>query len=84
MVSLWGSKKTDDQEDNIDEENQETGSMSNSARPGSRNDRDADERTQLLQPNRQTPRGAYLAPDDPAVSTPLGDGFAINSDSLHG
>ena len=57
--------------------------MAPSARPGSRNDRDADERTQLLQPNRQTPRGAYLAPDDPAVSArPVKMHLPINSDSV--
>ena len=64
MVSLWGSKNGEEEEDqNGDNVNDGEGSRPNSGRRG----RDADERTRLLPPRND----GYLDPDDPAVSYPL-------------
>lgn len=58
MVSLWRSKKADDQDD--PESTQETNAP-----------READESTRLLPSRPPPPRYAgYLDPDDPAVSSP--------------
>jgi hypothetical protein len=73
MVSLWGSSNTPEDNENqehIEEESQENSSMAPPPpRPASRES--PDEQSRLLQPNRDTPRGAYLDPDDPAVSVVL-------------
>lgn len=60
MVSLWGSKPDDEQDQN---EERPT-SSSRRDRDTPRHSEDADERSRLLPP----PREGYLSPDDPAVS----------------
>ena len=60
MVSLWGSKNDEEEEDQNGTSNDGEGSRPNSGRRG----RDADERTRLLPPRND----GYLDPDDPAVS----------------
>ncbi len=63
MVSLWGSKNGDDQNQSGTATPGETeqGDSSSYSRP--RQQREADERTRLIPPH-----GGYLDPDDPAVS----------------
>lgn len=71
MVSLWGSKKGDDEDQGPRSIHSQHGESSahasdrNAAQP--RYSQDADERTHLLPP---PSREGYLSPDDPAVSAP--------------
>jgi hypothetical protein len=60
MVSLWGSKKADDENEAV-----------TAAPPHDDYEReDPDERTRLLPPRPAAPHSdGYLDPDDPAVST---------------
>lgn len=59
MVSLWGSKKDDD------DANPQNGEHSAAPRSS-----EADERTRLLPANPPPPgHDGYLSPDDPAVSS---------------
>jgi hypothetical protein len=78
MVSLWGSK---DGEEN--EEDQEGTVQSTSHTQQPHESEDANERTRLLHPPPLTPnRGdGYLDPDDPAVCCPALD-MALQTD-LH-
>ena len=59
MVSMWGSKKDDDAE----QEPSHDGESSQHGQQAPRHSEEANERTQLLPPNRE----GYLSPDDPAV-----------------
>lgn len=60
MVSLWGSKNGEEQQQGAD-----GGHDEDDNRHLSRQSREADERTRLLPPQRND---GYLDPDDPAVS----------------
>ena len=65
MVSLWGSRKNNQQgegEDNMDHDEESQQAESQTREPAQR--RYQDERTPLLPPARE----GYLSPDDPAVS----------------
>lgn len=66
MVSLWGSKNGESNQngDDRDHEQDGEGSRPSSRQPPGRSSHEADERTQLLPPG----RGGFLDPDDPAVS----------------
>ncbi|KAK5955095.1 hypothetical protein OHC33_003774 [Knufia fluminis] len=73
MVSLWGTKKNDGDEQ--DEDGQRPNTSSSATRDDPRQSEDTNERTRLLpqqqqqQQQQQRPRGqGYLSPDDPAVS----------------
>jgi hypothetical protein len=69
MVSLWGSKKTDDEndiDDQLEQEEQQQPRATSSHGPPSRPSEDTNERTRLL-PRHDRGVG-YLSPDDPAVS----------------
>ena len=68
MVSLWGSKNDDENEEGQDGTRPQ--SASHSQQP-----EDANERTRLLHPPPHAPnRGdGYLDPDDPAVCSPTSD-----------
>lgn len=75
MVSLWGSKKADDRDEDSQEEDDlaETASTAGRRTPRARSSRrDPDERSALLpNPPPRMPRSdGYLHPDDPAVSIP--------------
>ena len=65
MVSLWGSKGGRDDRDEREHE-QQNGEGHERSRSNERHE-DANERTRLISP----PRGGYLDPDDPAVSSLL-------------
>jgi hypothetical protein len=62
MVSIWGSKNRDEEEDDGNRTNGHDGSSSRGGQ------HEPDERTRLLQPET---REGFLSPDDPAVSKPL-------------
>jgi hypothetical protein len=77
MVSLWGSKQND-QEDNADDESDTVrGSSTNSQQP--RLPDESNERSRLLPRREQGP--GYLHPDDPAVCVSL-DSRLISLTSL--
>lgn len=63
MVSLWGSHKNDNEE----QQDEDRPTTSASRRDAPRESEDANERSRLL-PQNEVPRGGYLSPDDPAVS----------------
>jgi len=63
MVSLWGTSKKDDDDQNEGVRPQTGESSERTAAPRVS---EADERTRLLPPR---PREGYLSPDDPAVSS---------------
>ncbi|KAK5001275.1 hypothetical protein LTR28_012865, partial [Elasticomyces elasticus] len=71
MVSLWGSKQGDDEEQNGGD-NMPRDAEGGSRPPPSRQEyerREATERTRLLPANPRPPHSdGYLDPDDPAVS----------------
>ena len=68
MVSLWGSKNGEDQNDGDDHASIEGDDARQPARHGDgRRGRNPDERTRLLPPRND----GYLDPDDPAVGTPV-------------
>lgn len=63
MVSLWGSNKPDDEDEQPDQNGERPTSSSRRERDTPRTSEDANERSRLL-----PPREGYLSPDDPAVS----------------
>ena len=65
MVSLWGSKKGQEN-DNEPEEREERPTSSSRHEPPERRSHEADERTRLLPPRDSQ---GYLDPGDPAVGS---------------
>lgn len=65
MVSLWGTKNGEDQNDGDGRASSDGDNSRQASRHGDGGGRHPDERTRLLPPRND----GYLDPDDPAVST---------------